>query len=145
MARAHSGSWSQKLSGPLPEDLTHTLAHITPLGVDDIDFMRWPLYAVPPDGAWHSDRICLIGDAAHGLEPFAAQGAAMGIEDAYVLAKKLDAFGVENAAEAFSSYRETRLDRVVKVAKRTEFNRIAYHQSGIGRMVRKRNSTNAKA
>ena len=133
---AHSGSWSQKIAGPLPEDLSHTLAHITPLGIDDIEFMRWPLYAISPDGAWHSNRICLIGDAAHGMEPFAAQGAAMGIEDAFVLAKKLDAFGMNNTSEAFSSYREARLARVIKVAKRTEFNRVAYHQSGIGRMVR---------
>lgn len=133
---AHSGSWSQKLAGPLPDDLVHTLSHITPLGVDDIEFMRWPLYAVPPDGAWHSDRICLIGDAAHGMEPFAAQGAAMGIEDAYVLAKKLDSFGIGKASEAFASFRQARLDRVIKVARRTEFNRVAYHQSGIGRIVR---------
>lgn len=133
---AHSGSWSQKLAGPLPDDLAHTLTHITPLNIDDIEFMRWPLYAVEPDGAWHSNRICLIGDAAHGMEPFAAQGAAMGIEDAYVLAKKLDAFGADNPDKAFFSFREARLERVVKVAKRTEFNRIAYHQSGIGRLVR---------
>ena len=133
---AHSGSWSQKIAGPLPEDLVHTLAHVTPLGVDDIEFMRWPLYSVAPEGAWHSNRVCLIGDAAHGMEPFAAQGAAMGIEDAYVLAKKLDKFGIASASEAFSSYREARLERVIKVAKRTEFNRAAYHQYGIGRMVR---------
>lgn len=133
---AHSGSWSQKISGPLPEDLSHTLAHITPLGIDEIEFMRWPLYAVSPAGAWHSNRICLIGDAAHGMEPFAAQGAAMGIEDAYVLAKKLDTFGTANSNMAFSKFRDTRLERVIKVSKRTEFNRVAYHQSGIGRMVR---------
>ncbi|MEM8542195.1 MAG: FAD-dependent monooxygenase [Pseudomonadota bacterium] len=133
---AHSGSWSQKLAGPLPEDLAVALSHLTPLDIDEVDFTRWPLYSVAPEGAWHSDRICLIGDAAHGMEPFAAQGAAMGIEDAYVLAKKLYEIGVENSQAAFESYRAARLPRIKKVAKRTEFNRFAYHQSGIGRIVR---------
>ncbi len=133
---AHSGSWSQKLAGPLPTDLSHVLAHITPLPSDEVEFLRWPLYSIDPEGAWFSDHICLIGDAAHGMEPFAAQGAAMGIEDAYVLARCLDRSGIENASEAFTAYRKERLERVQRVAQRTEFNRIAYHQSGIGRMVR---------
>lgn len=133
---AHSGSWSQKIAGPLPADLAHTLAHVTPKPIDDIDFIRWPLYSIAPEGAWHSERICLIGDAAHGMEPFAAQGAAMGIEDAYVLAAAINKSGLENSNEAFANYREARLERVTKVAKRTEFNRVAYHQYGIGRLVR---------
>lgn len=133
---AHSGSWSQKLAGPLPDDLTHVLANITPTPTEEIDFLRWPLYSIDPEGAWFSNHICLIGDAAHGMEPFAAQGAAMGIEDAYVLARCLDSSGLEKASEAFAAYRKERLDRVLRVAQRTEFNRIAYHQSGIGRMVR---------
>lgn len=133
---ADPGDWTQKNMGQLPQDLAVTLSHLTQLEIDKVEFTQWPLYAVAPDGAWHSDRICLIGDAAHGMEPFAAQGAAMGIEDAYVLAKNLDELGVENSKAAFESYREARLPRIIKVAKRTELNRFAYHQSGIGRIVR---------
>lgn len=46
----------------------------------------WPLYQARP-GRWHNGRdTVLIGDAAHAMMPFAAQGAAMAIEDAFELA-----------------------------------------------------------
>jgi salicylate hydroxylase len=47
----------------------------------------WPLFEMP-DGRWFDDeRTMLIGDAAHAMTPFAAQGAAMAIEDGYELAQ----------------------------------------------------------
>jgi salicylate hydroxylase len=46
----------------------------------------WPLYEATA-GKWQNGRdTVLIGDAAHAMMPFAAQGAAMAIEDAYELA-----------------------------------------------------------
>ncbi len=46
----------------------------------------WPLFGVG-DGHWTDSRdLVLIGDAAHAMLPFAAQGAVMAIEDAYDLA-----------------------------------------------------------
>ena len=50
---------------------------------------RWALFAVPEGGEWTEGAIALLGDAAHAMLPFAAQGAGMAIEDAAVLAKIL--------------------------------------------------------
>src|ERR1700726_3780028 len=48
---------------------------------------RWALFTVPDGGEWTEGASALLGDAAHAMLPFAAQGAGMAIEDAAVLAK----------------------------------------------------------
>jgi salicylate hydroxylase len=50
---------------------------------------RWALADRPPDRRWGDGPVTLAGDAAHPMLPFLAQGAAMGIEDAWVLAANL--------------------------------------------------------
>ena len=50
---------------------------------------KWALFTVPDGGEWTDGAIALLGDAAHAMLPFAAQGAGMAIEDAAVLAKCL--------------------------------------------------------
>ncbi|WP_421851280.1 FAD-dependent monooxygenase [Oricola sp.] len=97
----------------------------------------WPLFRVRPDATWHTGRIALIGDAAHGMEPFSAQGAAMAIEDGYALAACM-ARQPDDTTAAFAAYRALRLPRLERVAKRTDFNRWVYHQSGPGRWARNR-------
>ncbi|WP_349364784.1 MAG: FAD-dependent monooxygenase [Roseitalea porphyridii] len=129
-------TWSEHVDFETLENLFEKLAR-TPYGDlgHNAAWTAWPLYTVDPQGAWHSDRICLLGDAAHGLEPFAAQGAAMAIEDGHVLARAIAEFGADHRA-AFASYHAERADRVRRVAKRTAFNRFTYHQAGIGRIAR---------
>lgn len=48
---------------------------------------RWGLFGRAPLERWVADRIALLGDAAHPMLPYMAQGAAMAIEDAMVLAR----------------------------------------------------------
>jgi salicylate hydroxylase len=48
--------------------------------------LRQALYDREPLSSWHVGRVVLLGDAAHPMLPFLAQGAAQSIEDAYVLA-----------------------------------------------------------
>jgi len=88
----------------------------------------WPLYQVTP-GRWHNGRdLVLIGDAAHAMLPFAAQGAAMAIEDAFILANRVAA--LPSLTQALSAYETERAGRVAKVRARGEFNRFAYHARG---------------
>jgi salicylate hydroxylase len=88
----------------------------------------WPLYQVSP-GRWHNGRdLVLIGDAAHAMLPFAAQGAAMAIEDAFILADRVAA--LPSLAQALSAFESERASRVAKVRARGEFNRFAYHARG---------------
>jgi salicylate hydroxylase len=100
----------------------------------EADWSGWPLYETR-----HIDRIAersvaLIGDAAHAMLPFAAQGAAQAIEDAAVLSKCLsNGNQKQDALNAFEKARLSRVKRVVKTARR---NGQIYHLSGIAAMVR---------
>ena len=94
---------------------------------DAKDPLVWPLFGCP-DGAWTDGRTVLIGDAAHAMTPFAAQGAAMAIEDAALLAERL-ATATDKTA-ALGSFEKTRRARVARVRNRGAFNRFAYHARG---------------
>lgn len=88
----------------------------------------WPLCTVG-DGAWHDGkRTILVGDAAHAMTPFAAQGAAMAIEDAWEFAHCLAES--QDVPSAFSMYDRARRSRIDRVRKRAAFNRFAYHARG---------------
>ncbi len=76
----------------------------------------WPLGTVYAE-AWHQGGIGLIGDAAHAMLPFQAQGAAMGIEDAAILAPLLMTEPTaESAFERFVGMRRARVDRVARLS-----------------------------
>ncbi|MHC3473611.1 FAD-dependent oxidoreductase [Streptomyces sp. 7R007] len=63
------------------------------------------------EGSWHRGRVVLVGDAAHCCPPTIAQGAAMSLEDALVLAELLTS-GRDWDDELFQSYHERRIPRV---------------------------------
>lgn len=95
----------------------------------------WPLFEMP-DGRWFDDdRIILIGDAAHAMTPFAAQGAAMAIEDGYELAQALTA-EAEDRRVVLQRYESHRRARIGKARKRAAFNQFAYHARGPIRLGR---------
>ena len=50
---------------------------------------RWSLFNRPPIADWSTQRVTLLGDAAHPTLPYLAQGAAMAIEDGAVLTRAL--------------------------------------------------------
>jgi len=84
----------------------------------------WPMYTVE-SSIWHKGNIGLVGDAAHAMVPFQAQGAAMAIEDAAVLAPLL--MGTESAEEAFSRYSALRQPRTRRVAGLSARNGRIFH------------------
>lgn len=84
----------------------------------------WPLFTVTTD-KWSAGNIGLIGDAAHAIVPFQAQGAAMGIEDAAELAPLL--LGTDTPSEAFDRYRAIRQPRVRRVAQLSTQNGRIFH------------------
>lgn len=96
----------------------------------------WPLHEVT-SGKWHNGRdMALIGDAAHAMMPFSAQGAVMAIEDGFVLANEVRKASTLPAALA--SFESLRVKRAGKVKSRGNFNRLAYHARGpirIGRDI----------
>ena len=74
---------------------------------------------------WNDGGVGIIGDAAHAMLPFQAQGAAMGIEDAAILAPLL--MTEPDAASAFARFAAIRRPRVERVRKISAFNGFAYH------------------
>lgn len=99
----------------------------------------WPLYQAGP-GHWHNGRdTVLIGDAAHAMMPFAAQGAAMAIEDAFELAGAMAGSNGERplpVPQALAAFEALRLPRMEKARKRASLNRFAYHARGPVRIAR---------
>jgi len=94
----------------------------------------WPLFGVS-DGRWTDGRSSvLIGDAAHAMTPFAAQGAAMAIEDAYELA----GIAASDVAlgDALAFFERNRQTRIARVRSRGAFNKFAYHARGPVRIAR---------
>jgi salicylate hydroxylase len=90
---------------------------------------RWALCAVDPDGRWAAGRIALVGDAAHAMLPFAAQGGAMAIEDGAVLARLL-ATGQGTTADRLAAYVRLRRPRVKAVVDLARRNGTIYHLAG---------------
>jgi 2-polyprenyl-6-methoxyphenol hydroxylase-like FAD-dependent oxidoreductase len=96
------------------------------------EWKRWALFTVPHDSEWHEGQIALLGDAAHAMLPFAAQGAGMAIEDAAVLAKCLADGGSDAAAiaAALKKYARQRRGRVARVQRLAARQGRIYHMSG---------------
>jgi 2-polyprenyl-6-methoxyphenol hydroxylase-like FAD-dependent oxidoreductase len=71
---------------------------------------------------WHTARVVLLGDAAHGFEPFGGLGGSMALEDAYVLAAELTKLSKVDRKELFLAldrYEATRKRRVRDARKLT--------------------------
>jgi salicylate hydroxylase len=94
---------------------------------------KWALFTVPPGGQWADGAVALLGDAAHAMLPFAAQGAAMAIEDAAVLAQCLAEKSNDSAAApsaALKRYARLRRPRVARVQRSARQAGRIYHLSG---------------
>jgi len=76
---------------------------------------KWPLLTRKPLTLWSKGRTVLLGDACHPMKPHMAQGAAMAIEDAAILARCLVEIGINNYQRAFDLYRINRIDRATRV------------------------------
>jgi len=94
---------------------------------------KWALFTLPDVGHWSEGAVTLMGDAAHAMLPFAAQGAGMAIEDAAVLARHLSLETAEDAnsvAAALKQYGRARQARVGKVQRTARQQGRIYHLGG---------------
>ncbi|MFL5103818.1 MAG: FAD-dependent monooxygenase [Xanthobacteraceae bacterium] len=86
---------------------------------------RWSLHNRPPIRNWSTRRATILGDAAHPTLPYLAQGAAMAIEDAAVLARALSQAAL--IEQALSLYAGTRVERMARVVKQSDENQRLFH------------------
>jgi salicylate hydroxylase len=95
----------------------------------------WTLYDRPRLRRWGNGPITMIGDAAHPMLPFLAQGAAMAIEDAAVLAECLSN-SPDDPASAMRRYESLRNDRTTRAQKAAARNGTRYQASGVEAAMR---------
>jgi len=89
----------------------------------------WSLFRLKPLHRWANGRVALLGDAAHPVLPYLAQGAALAIEDAAALAATLKNCGGDPRS-AFALYEKVRMRRAARIqAQAARFGRI-YHLRG---------------
>jgi salicylate hydroxylase len=87
---------------------------------------RWALFDREPLETWTDGRVALLGDACHPMLPYLAQGATMAIEDARVLAHRLE--GTDDVPRALLSYAATRRERTARVQAGSRRNGQRFHQ-----------------
>jgi 3-hydroxybenzoate 6-monooxygenase len=95
----------------------------------------WVLCDRPPIKEWSRGRVTLLGDAAHPMLQYLAQGACMAIEDAVCLANTIEDMDGDFAA-AFQAYQKTRYLRTGRVQIMARVYGEFYHASGVGRELR---------
>ena len=95
----------------------------------------WVLCDRPPIKDWSKGRITLLGDAAHPMLQYLAQGAGMSIEDAVCLADRVVAADGDYAA-AFRAYQQARYLRTGRVQIMARVYGEFYHASGVAKELR---------
>ncbi|MCC3245251.1 FAD-dependent monooxygenase [Methylocystis sp. WRRC1] len=90
---------------------------------------HWPLFARPPLKSWSRGAVTLLGDAAHPMMPFLAQGAAQAIEDADALGRAFTQFGA-TAETAFAAYERARIARASQVVRASRRQGEYFHMGG---------------
>ncbi len=98
-------------------------------------FRRWMLRFREPVERWSEGPVTLLGDAAHLMLQYLAQGAAMAMEDGVCLAAAADAADGDFTA-AFRRYQELRLVRASRVQISSRLFGLVYHADGVARRVR---------
>jgi len=98
------------------------------------DWRKWPLFDCNPIASWTAGRVALMGDAAHPMLPFLAQGAAQAIEDAGALGEVLTRG--QNIETSFRAYQDARCPRAARVQKESRRQAKIYHLAGPAALLR---------
>ena len=118
-------------------DLMHQLAGCCPALQDTVqaapDWCLWVMHDRPPLQGAHQHaqgRVALLGDAAHPMRPYLAQGAGMAIEDAAELGQALSGASSKTVPDALQQYAAARWQRNARVQARALRNGQIFHASG---------------
>jgi 2-polyprenyl-6-methoxyphenol hydroxylase-like FAD-dependent oxidoreductase len=100
----------------------------------------WPMYDREPLATWTRGRIALLGDAAHPMLQYLAQGACQAIEDAGALARALadcpGGVGPHQIGRALAQYAATRASHAAQVQRTARTWGDIWHVSGVGALLR---------
>ncbi|MFC4524302.1 3-hydroxybenzoate 6-monooxygenase [Cupriavidus pinatubonensis] len=96
---------------------------------------RWATADRDPVERWSFGRATILGDAAHPMTQYVAQGACQALEDAVTLGAAVEAAGNDFEA-AFKLYEQARIPRTARVLYAARDMGRVYHAKGVDRMVR---------
>jgi salicylate hydroxylase len=99
------------------------------------EWRRWALFETDTPAHLTAGRVALVGDAAHPILPFLAQGGVMALEDALVLAQSL-AGQPDDMPRAMKNYEAARRQRVTDIAAASRRNGHIFHLSGPAALAR---------
>jgi salicylate hydroxylase len=107
------------------------------LGTLSID-NRWPMLDRPPIPGWAYGRLALLGDAAHPMLQYLAQGACQALEDSDALADALAAAGNAGRppAEGLAAYAARRAPRAMRVQRTARTWGEIWHVDGVAKLIR---------
>lgn len=128
--------WNRSADGAaLSASFTHWGTEAKALLAEAEAWRAWSLFALPRILKWSHGAVTLLGDAAHPVLPYLAQGAGLAIEDAATLAQMLGAARDRPtlAFRAYEAIRRVRAERVQRTAQRLG---RAYHMGRPLRLVR---------
>ncbi len=134
---AMAETWSGNMDiAFLKRAMQGTAPSLRRLADDGDDWRVWPIHTVDAKEQWiDAGGIALVGDAAHAMTPYAAQGAAMAIEDGETLAARV--VGRKGTlAAALTAWEKERRSRVARVSRRGATNGRAWHASGASAKIR---------
>jgi salicylate hydroxylase len=89
---------------------------------------KWALMVREPMSCWSRGRVTLLGDACHPTLPDLAQGACMAIEDAFVLARCLEAGGADHVS-VFRRYEAARIPRTTRIVEGSAAAKNRFHDT----------------
>ena len=107
---------------------------LTGLLTEATELYRWALFDRNPLPKWVEGRVALLGDAAHPMLPFMAQGAAMAVEDAWAVARALTNSltgkngASQNIEPALTAYQDQRHARTARVQAGSRANAKTFHR-----------------
>ncbi|MGB3289677.1 MAG: FAD-dependent monooxygenase [Burkholderiaceae bacterium] len=87
------------------------------------------LYDRSPLSSWVKGRIALMGDAAHAMLPYHAQGAVQSLEDAWVLARLLDVERNQAVEQTLARYEQLRMERTARIQEQSRLAERRFHMS----------------
>ena len=139
VATTDNGAADPMTGKPVEHD--EVLRHFTPLCSDAARIMEladewraWVLCDRPPVAKWQDSRVVLLGDAAHPVLQYAAQGACQALEDAVCLSSVFDPRDVSGSFARYVSLRGERTARVHHVSRL--MGREVYHPAGDAAVAR---------
>lgn len=99
------------------------------------DCHSWGLYDRPPLNPWGRQRLTLLGDACHPMLPFLAQGAAMAIEDGWILSRLLEHREDDAPGHALQQYEQLRRLRTTRVQDESRAQGEMFHLKSSWRQI----------